>query len=413
MKAIRLHFSLPRAALTKLAGRVSADAYWGALAPLRYEDVPAPSLRGPRWVKIATRLSGICASDMHAIRLEGSLDSPLTPFVSFPMVLGHEIVGTVVEAGSGVARVRVGDVVTVNPILSCTPRGIDPPCPPCQAGELSLCRNFARGDLPPGLLISGVAELNGGFAPFLTVHETQCIPVPAGVSLEAAVLTDPIAVTLRAILRNPPRPGDTCLVIGCGILGLGGILCLRALYPAARIVAVAKHAFQQEAARRCGAHAVVTPTPEAAFFEQVAALTGGTLYKGFTGRPILMGGVARVYDCIGSAATIETALRVAECGGRVVVIGVDVPKRFEWSPIWFREVTLVGSMGVGGEVIDGVLRHTYEIYLDLVRDGRLAIDGLLTHRFPLDQYRDALRACAGRGASQAIKVAFEFPAAGG
>ena len=133
-----------------------------------------------------------------------------------------------------------------------------------------------------------------------------------------AVLTDPIAVTLRAVLRNPPQRGDTCLVIGCGILGLGGILCLRALHPDARVVAVAKHPFQQEAARRCGAHEVVSPGPEKDLFERVAALTGGRLYRGYFGRPILMGGVARVYDCVGSATTIETGLRLAEGGGRVV-----------------------------------------------------------------------------------------------
>jgi threonine dehydrogenase-like Zn-dependent dehydrogenase len=408
VKAIRLHFSISRAALTKLAARVSADAYWGPLALLKYEDIPEPRLRGSRWVRIATRLSGICASDMHAIRLEGSLDSPLTPFVSFPMVLGHEIVGTVTEVGSAVERVRVGDLVTVNPLLSCTPRGIDPPCPSCRQGEFSLCYNFARGELPPGLLISGISALNGGFAPALTVHEAQCIPVPAGVDADAAVLTDPIAVTLRAILRNPPAPGDTCLVVGCGILGLGGILCLRALHPEARVIAVAKHPFQQQAARRCGAHEVISPRPEHEFFERIAALTGGTLYRGYTGPPILVGGVQRIYDCIGSAATIETGLRVAECGGRVVVIGVDLPKRFEWSPLWFREVALVGSMGVGMETQGGVRRHTYEIYLDLVRDGRIDVTGLLTHRFPLDGYVEALRACSGRGTSHAIKVAFEF-----
>ncbi len=409
MKAVRLHLSIPRSILVKAQARFSADAYWSAMAPLRYEDIPAPRLRGPHWVKVATKLSGICASDMHAIRLEGSLDSPLAPFVSFPMVLGHEIVGAVTETGAAVERVRVGDLVTINPMLSCTPRGIEPVCPSCRSGEFSLCYNFARGDLPPGLLLSGVSGLTGGFAPELVCHEMQCIPVPPEVSLEAAVLTDPIAVTLRSVLRNPPGPGDTCLVVGCGILGLGAILCLRALHPDARVVAVAKHPFQQEAARRCGAHEVVAPTPERELFERVAALTGGTLYRGYIGRPILMGGVHRIYDCIGSAATIETALRLAECGGRVVVIGVDVPRRVEWSPLWFREVALVGSMAVGMETFEETRRHTYEVYLDLVRRGRLRVDGLVTHRFPLDAYVDALRACAGRGASAAVKVAFEFP----
>jgi L-iditol 2-dehydrogenase len=213
---------------------------------------------------------------------------------------------------------------------------------------------------------------------------------------------------LRAILRNPPAAGNTCVVVGCGILGLGGILGLRALFPEARVVAVAKHPFQQEAARRAGAHEVISPAPEAEFFERVAALTGGRLYRGYFGRPVLMGGVQRVYDCIGSAATIEIGLHIAEGGGRVVVIGVDLPKRVEWSPLWFREVSLVGSMAVGTEQFEGRARHTYEIYLDLVRQGRIDVAGLLTHRFPLAGYVDALRACASRGSSHAVKVAFEF-----
>jgi L-iditol 2-dehydrogenase len=408
MKAIRLHYSVLLSLITKAAARFSKDAYWGPLSPLRYEDIPEPRIPRARWVKLATRLSGICASDMHMIRLEGNMDSPVRPFVSFPMVPGHEIVATVVEIGADVERIRIGDLVTVNPMLSCTPRGIDPPCPPCQQGEFSLCHNFARGELPPGLLVSTVSGLNGGFAPALVVHEMQCIPVPPGVSLEAAVLTDPIAVSLRSILRNPPGAGDTCLVIGCGILGLGTVICLRALHPEARVIAVAKHPFQQDAARRCGAHEVVSPVPEKELFEFVAALTGGTLYKGYVGRPILMKGVERVYDSIGSAATIEIGLRIAEGGGRVVVTGVDLPRRFEWSPVWFRELALVGSMAVGMETFEGARRHTYEIYLDLVRQGRLAVDGLLSHRFPLDGYVEALRACAGRGESHALKVAFEF-----
>jgi threonine dehydrogenase-like Zn-dependent dehydrogenase len=409
MKALQFRFSIPRYVYSKLAGRFRPDAYWDRYSALSYTDIPEPALRGDRWVRVHTQLSGICGSDMSALYLKGSPDSPLTPFVSFPMVLGHEIVGRVVEVGAAVRQVEVGQRVVINPMLSCTPRGIEPPCPSCQAGELSLCRNFAEGELPPGLLIGSNNAVNGGYAPLLAVHESQCIAVPESVSQRHAALTDPVAVTLRAILRHPPGERDACLVYGCGILGLGAIACLRALHPNAQIIAVAKYDFQQRLARQIGADAIVSPRPERALIQEVAKLTGGRSYQPMRGKPIVMGGVQRVYDCIGSAGTIDTSLRLCDARGVVVIIGVDVPKRIEWSPIWFREINLTGSMAVGGERFEGERLHTYEVYLRLVREGRLNVEQLVTHTFALQQYADAFTACAGRASATAVKVAFEFP----
>jgi len=409
MRALQFRFSIPRYAYSKLVGRFRPDAYWDRYSALAYADIPEPVLHSARWVRVQTQLSGICGSDMSALFLKGSIDSPLTPFVSFPMVLGHEIVGRVAEVGPAVRHVQVGQRVVINPMLSCAPRGIEPPCVSCQAGEFSLCRNFAEGNLPPGMLIGSNNAVNGGYAPLLAVHEQQCIAVPDGISQLHAVLTDPVAVTLRAILRHPPGARDVCLVYGCGILGLGAVACLRALHPQAQIVAVAKYDFQKTLAQQLGANEVVSPRPEAALIAAVATLTGARCYQPMRGKPILMGGVQRVYDCIGSAGTIETSLRLCDARGTVVIIGVDVPKRVEWSPIWFREIDLAGSMAVGMEQFEGERLHTYEAYLRLVGDGRLSLEPLVTHQFPLERYADAFATCSGRGSAGAVKVAFQFP----
>ena len=409
MKALQFRFSIPRYAYSKLIGRWRTSAYWDRWSALAYVEIAEPKLRTDRWVRVQTQLCGICGSDMSALFLKGSPDSPLTPFVSFPMVMGHEIVGTVVERGATARRVEVGQRVVINPMLSCTPRGIEPPCAACQAGELSLCRNFAEGLLAPGMLIGSTRGINGGFAPFVAVHEDQCIGVPDTVSLEQAVLTDPVAVTLRAILRHPPGERDVCLVYGCGILGLGAIACLRALHPNAQIIAVAKYDFQKQLADQLGANEVVDPRPERELIATVGKLTGARSYHPMRGKPILMGGVQRVYDCIGGAGTIETSLRLCDARGTVVIIGVDVPKRVEWSPIWFREINLTGSMAVGAESFEGERLHTYQVYLELVRDGRLAdLGGLVTHRFSLASYADAFATCSGRGGAVAVKVVFDF-----
>jgi len=414
MKALVFRFSIPRYAYSKLVGRWRVGAHWDRWSALAYAEIDEPKLYTDRWVRVQTQLCGICGSDMSTLLLKGSPDSSLTPFVSFPMVMGHEIVGTVVERGAAARRMEVGQRVVINPMLSCTPRGIEPPCAACQAGEISLCRNFAEGMLAPGMLIGSTRDINGGFAPFLAVHEEQCIAVPDAVSLDQAVLTDPVAVTLRAILRHPPGERDVCLVYGCGILGLGAIACLRALHPGAQIIAVAKYDFQKQLAEQLGANEVIAPRPDRELIAAVGKLTGARRYQPMRGKPILMGGAQRVYDCIGSAATIETSLRLCDAGGTVVMIGVDVPKRVEWSPLFFREINLAGSMAVGGETFEGERLHTYELYLRLVGRRRLPnLESLLTHRFPLARYGEAFATCSGRGSAAAVKVAFDFDAVTG
>lgn len=143
-------------------------------------------------------------------------------------------------------------------------------------------------------------------------------------------------------------------------------------------------------------------------YRGVARLTGSRVYKPFFGKPILMGGVGVVYDCVGSAASIEDGLRLARARGRVVVIGVEKPKRFEWSPLWFKEISLVGSLSVGLEDDHGQRRHTYQIALDLILEKKVNLKALLTHTFQLPHYREAIRTCTNKGRSKAIKVAFSF-----
>lgn len=407
MKALIFDFKPVRFAYSKVFGRLSAGAYYDRFSALSYRECPDPQLPGDEWVKIRTAYCGICASDLHAIFLRGGLDNPTIPFVSFPMGLGHEAVGTIEETGPGVRDLRQGDRIVLNAMLSCVTRGIDPICPQCQQGNVALCRNFAEGDLPPGLMIGSNKKLGGGFAPFLVAHEKQCLRIPEGVSFEEAALADPFGVSLRSILQNPPRAGETALVYSCGTLGLSAVIALKTLYPEVRVIAVARHGFQKDLADRFGAHEILSPG--ASIFQEVAKITGGKTYKPYRGKPILMGGVAVVYDCVGSADTIETGLRLADGKGKVVVIGAETPKRFEWSPIWFREISLVGSMAGGAELFRGKTMHSFEAYLELLAEGAIDVKPLITHKFPLSQYKDAIRTCVDKRTTKSVKVLIEFP----
>jgi threonine dehydrogenase-like Zn-dependent dehydrogenase len=123
---------------------------------------------------------------------------------------------------------------------------------------------------------------------------------------------------------------------------------------------------------------------------------------------MLNGGVDMVYDTVGFPETVEVGVRVTRSRGRIVVTGVEAPRRFEWSPLYLTEIALVGSNAFGAEEIDGRRQHAMEWYLELVESGRIDCTPILTHRFALDDYAEAFMACYDQDASGAVKVAFEF-----
>lgn len=408
MKAVRFHQSFTRYLFSKVFGVITDRAYWGRFSALTCDEVPEPALPNENWVKVRTALCGICSSDLMAIFLKGNLDSPLYPFVSFPMTLGHEVVGEVAEIGQNVEDPAPGERVVIDPLLPCPTRDISPPCPSCQEGRYSRCQNFTRGALPPGFMVGANARIGGGWAPFVVAHRTQCFKIPEGIPFEEAVLIEPFSVALHAILSHPPQDGDMVLVIGCGTLGLSAIQGLRALYPGTKIFAIAKHEFQRELAIKFGAASVFSSGDRSSLYQEIARGTQAKVYRPLWGKSMLMGGVDTAYDFVGSAESLEDGLRLTRAGGKVVVIGVEKPKRFEWSPLWFKEIQLVGSMSVGLEEYRGERRHTFEVTMDLISQRKVDLRPLLTHTFPLSRYREAIGTCRDKRRTKAIKVAFSF-----
>jgi threonine dehydrogenase-like Zn-dependent dehydrogenase len=409
MQALVCDLSVPRQVVTSLLGRLDHRFYFGPFSPASLKDIPDPTLPAPDWVLLRTRLCGICGSDYKQLFMKGAMDNPMTALISFPQVLGHEVVGTIEQVGPEVRARRVGQRVVLNPWLSCGPRGITPPCPECASGQFSICRNFARGVIPPGIHTGNSSRATGGFAPLVPAHESMCIPIPDGVTDAQAVLADPFSVSLHGILKRPPAPGGTALVYGCGTLGLLAIAILHALYPTTRVLAVARFPHQRHLAERFGAVLVLPHQPLQEIVARVATETGAELLAPWYGLSWLHGGgVDVVYDTVGLPETIEVGLRIAAPRGAIVVTGVEVPRRFEWTPLYFKEIALIGSNAFGVEEFEGRRRHAMEIYLDLVATGRVDVTPILTHRFRLDQYRDAFLACGDQGRSNAVKVLFTY-----
>jgi len=410
MKALQFHMSVPKILLTRTLGMFSKAAYTGPFAPVALEEIPDARVRGDRWVVVRPTLTGICGSDQKQVLLKGHFDNPISGVISFPHVLGHESAGIVAEVGPAVERVRPGDRVVINPWLSCEPRGIRPLCSACAAGNLSLCHNFDSGGLSPGLHLGNCSDAPGAYASRVALHESQVFALPPSVSDEQAILADPFAVSFHAVVKDPPEGDEpTVLVYGAGTIGLAAVAAVRVVKPRARIIVIARYAQQVDAAKHLGAAEVITSRKGKEIIATVAELTGARPWKSlWHGLPMLSGGVDAVYDSICSPQTIEIGVRIARPRGILSIIGVEAPKRFEWTPIYFKELRLVGSNAFGVEEFRGARKHAMEHYVDLCAAGEVDLSFLVTHRYRLDDWRSAFNTAMNK-TTGCVKVAFAFP----
>lgn len=382
-----------------------------AKTPVALKEIPDARPLRPDWVVTRPRLTGICGSDSKQILLdfgEHDVDNAMSGFCSFPQVMGHEVVADVVALGPEARGLEVGQRVVLNPWLSCGPRGVSPICPACEAGDYSLCWSFTTGPISAGIHTGVSSDATGGYADLMPAHTSMLFPVPDSISDEQAVLADPFAVSLHGVTRHPPADGSKVLVYGAGALGTTTLAILRALYPSVEVAVVARFEAQAALARRLGASVVVEPEPRLALVEKLAAWSGGVLRVPMAGLPMAHpGGIDVVYDTVGKPETFEVGVRLLKARGTLVKSGVHGPGRWEWSPLYFKEISWVGSNAFGIEGVEGRRKHGIEHYLDLVAAGRVDLSGMLTHTFRLEQWRDAFYTIATQGETGAVKVVFD------
>lgn len=409
MKAIQFAAPIPTYLATLAAGRVSPQLYVGPHACTRHGDFAAPRLPNDRWVRIRTRLGGICGSDLNVVTLRASPST--SPFSSFPFVLGHENVGDVVEVGPGVRGVSVGERVTANPLLCCEPRGLAP-CAACAAGDHSRCAHFTDGDVAPGILLGTARGLGGSWGEEFVAHESQVLRVPDAVSDEQAVLVEPFACAVHAARANLPAAGERVLVIGAGSIGLLQAAALRALAPDADLTVLARHDFQAAHAERLGASRVVRARGD--YLGALAEAGGARLLRPILGRPVGVGGFDRTFVCIDGRPGMDDAMRVTRAGGTVVLLGNSgTMNGLDWTPLWLKELTVRGSLCYGSHpggahAHGGATRGAFAEAAELIAEGRAAVGPLLTHTFALADYRRALATAMDKGGAQSVKVAFRF-----
>jgi L-iditol 2-dehydrogenase len=310
---------------------------------LRIEQV-SPTEPGAGDVIVRVRIAGLCGTDYRIWTGDRS--------VTYPRVMGHELVGTVEAVGSAVTRVSPGDRVAVEPNYSCGR------CALCGEGNRNLCLERTTIGI----------DVDGGFAELVRVPERCCWPLSGGLSDADVVIVEPLAVVLRAVTRGVPTSGETAAVLGAGTLGLLAVQLLR--LQGARVMVVSRTARRFELARRHGADACHALSD--------GAVAGAA--RAFSGRE----GVDLVIETAGTSEAVQHAVDLLRPGGRVVLTGLPhEPSSVGFFTVVRRELTMLGSM---------IYQDEFPQALRLLETGEVRGADLVTHRFPLDDLAEAFEA---------------------
>jgi threonine dehydrogenase-like Zn-dependent dehydrogenase len=395
--ALEFYRSAPKYLGSRTLGSKAPGLVTGALAPLRLvtQKDPEPTREG--WARVKPRLAGICGSDLATIA--GASSFYFSPLVSMPFVPGHEIVGNLIDDCDDL---KAGQRVVMSSVLACAARGEDPPCEHCAAGHVGRCDRVTVGHLKPGLQTGYCAETGGGWSRLLLAHRSQLWAVPDAMSDATAVLIEPLACAIHAVFRAAVPPGGTVHVVGAGTVGLLTLIALKTYTKADHVVVAAKHQRQRAAATMAGADDVVRPEHAVKAVRRTGRAVKLTPERGME---FLLGGVDVALECTGSSSALDLALRTTKAGGRVVVSGIP-GRGADLTPLWFRELDLVGAYTSGVEDLgDGVERPTFEMAIELASNLSI-LEGLVGAIYPLDRWRDALDHAMAAGKLGTFKVAF-------
>jgi threonine dehydrogenase-like Zn-dependent dehydrogenase len=399
MRTIYFEKNIPKIMLTRALRPLWPNVVFSRLSPTRFVDVPEEPLPGSNWVRARNRMCGICASDLHLLFVQAD---PRIGLAALPgterLYLGHEILGEAIEVGSKATDLKVGDRVIMDYMeTNCVVKEIDPGCRHCRAGNHYLCENASRDYGPKGT--------GGGWGDSFTAHRSGLYRVPDEIDDDTAVLIEPLSVGVRTALRRLPEADQQSLVVGSGMIGLATIAALRALAPDCHITAMARYPQQQEMARKLGADEVIAQEDP---YEAAARITDARLYTGLFNNRTLVGGFDVVYDCVGTGRTVQDSLRWTRAGGAVVLAGVYLkPMQVDLTPVWYQEVDLIGLYAHGMEQWMGEQKSTFDLTIQLLMEKKLSMEGIITHRFSLEQWRKAVQT-AGDKSSGAIKVVLDY-----
>lgn len=330
MKAVRLH----------------------APGDLRVEEVDIPEVQEYQ-VLVKVKAVGVCGSDPGRVMEKGTY--------SYPMTIGHEFSGEIVEVGPGVTGYKVGDPVTVVPLIPCRV------CKYCRVGKYNLCDNYDYYG----------SRTDGAMAEYVVVEATNLLKLPEGINFESGACTDPVAIALHALRQAQVSTGDKVVILGVGPIGLFAIQWARVM-GATEVFAVDIFEEKLSIAREVGADYVVN----AKMVDPVEFVLEKTEGEG----------VHKVIEIAGSKVTQEQSLRMVRKEGIVVFCGISydelVISKKALDNLLRGELRVIGAWN---SLASPFPVNEWELALRFMASGHIKCEPVISHRFTLDEAPDVFR----------------------
>jgi 2-desacetyl-2-hydroxyethyl bacteriochlorophyllide A dehydrogenase len=320
-------------------------------------EVPKPRPKDDEAL-VRVEACGICGTDLHFYEWVEH-----ARWITLPRVLGHELVGKIVEVGSRVKGLEVGQRVVTETWGGC---GL---CYYCRLGRFNSCQTQLRIG----------QHSDGGMAPYVTIPAVSIFPIPDSISTVEAAVLEPLGVALHALERCELKPGDDVAILGPGPIGL-----------------LATQLVKQSGASLIFVAGLEEDTQRLAFAEKWGGFPINISKESLRDRVINMTsgrGVDLVLEASGGEGALDTAVQITKPGGQVAIIGLGTPGKFDFNQMVHKEITLLGCWR----------RQPSSWYraINLVKEGRVKIGDVVTHKLPLVKAEEGFKALINR---RAIKV---------
>ncbi|MDX6022172.1 Zn-dependent oxidoreductase [Scandinavium sp. V105_16] len=307
---------------------------------LEDRDIPQPAVGE---VRVKIKLAGICGSDSHIYRGHN-------PFAKYPRVIGHEFFGVIDAVGEGVSDARLGERVSVDPVISCGE------CYPCSIGKPNVCTS---------LVVLGVHR-DGGFSEYAVVPAGNAWTIPDSIEDKHAVMVEPFTIAANVTGQAQPIEQDVALIYGAGPMGLVTVQALKGVYKVKQVIVVDRIAERLAMAERCGA--------DWTFDNSSQSLQTALEEKGI--RPTL------IVDAACHPSILQEAVNLASPAGRIVLMGFSSdPSQVAQQGITGKELTVYSSR---------LNANKFPVVIDWLKKGLIDPDKLITHVMDYRHVSDAI-----------------------
>ncbi|MFA5864731.1 MAG: NAD(P)-dependent alcohol dehydrogenase [Phycisphaerae bacterium] len=319
------------------------------LRQLRIREEPKPILRHPEDVLIRIDTVGVCGSDVHYYTT-GRIGSQV---VQYPYSVGHECAGTILEIGAKVKHLKIGDRVAVEPAMSCGS------CDQCLQGRHHTCRKLRFLGCP--------GQADGSLKEYFLMPAECCFPIPNSMTLVQATLVEPLSIGIYAQRLAQIYSGAKIAILGAGPIGLSVLLAVRAETESCTNYVTDLIDARLEVAKKCGADWTGVPTRQ--------DIVADILQR----EPLALD---FVFECAGQQETIDQGIKLLKPGGTLLLIGIPEINRisFDIDTLRRREIKIQNVRRQNGCV---------KTAIDLIADGKINADQMVTHHFSMDETQKA------------------------